>query len=496
MGLSGFDAAGDGGDGVRVAVVDLDFAGWEGLRGVELPSDTYFKSFLNSGSSASFSGHGTAVAEIIHDIAPDASLYLLQIAETSDFVQAVDWCIENGMNVANMSLAFIAGPRDGTGYHAEQVNRAFHAGMIWVASAGNEAATHWQGLWLDGDGDGVLDVSAGREVIGFTYSGTSGGFPLLLTQLVWNRWPSTSGLSFDLEIYRDSLRTLPVAASNGYPSLSLAHRIAVQDNPSVGRYYVSVVHRFGTIPSGLRFDLYLDNGYAQQMSPSDPAGSLVSPADAAGAVAVGAYDYGVSTPGASPTRPYSSRGPTWDGRLKPDFTAGDGVSTATYGQRQFYGTSASSPHVAGAAAVLSGATVSGGLFTYIWSVEDFLRLLSVNSIDFGTAGYDPVYGRGGVVLPPASAAPLPLSVVGRPNPFNQRVELSFPLRPGTSFRLRVFDILGREVYTADGLHTGGDQARFDWCGCGNRGEELPSGVYFFRVDTDTETGQGRAVLLR
>lgn len=496
MGVARFDTHGEAGAGVRVAVVDLDFTGWQNLRGVELPADTYFKSFLNSGSAGSFSAHGTAVAEIIHDIAPAAQLYLLQIAETSDFVQAVDWCIDNGMNVANMSLAFVASSRDGSGYHCEQVNRAAEAGVIWVSSAGNEAATHWQGAWQDANGNGVLDLAAGREVVGFTYSGTPGGFPLLLTQLVWNRWPSTSGLSFDIEIYRDSLRNILLANSNGYPSLSLAHRLAVQDNPAVGRYYVSVVHRFGSIPPGLHFDLFLDNNYAHQMSPVDPLGSLVSPADATGAVAVGAYDYAVSAVGATPTRPYSSCGPTWDGRLKPDLSAGDGVSTDTYGSHGFFGTSASSPHVAGAAAVLSGATVSGGLFTYVWSTADFLRLLEANSIDFGSPGFDNVYGRGGAVLPPASSEPLALSVRSSPNPFNQQVELSFPMAPGTSFRVRVFDVLGRLVYSTDGLHTHGERARVTWCGCGFGGEELPSGVYFYRVDTDYETGQGRAVLLR
>lgn len=495
MGLGPYDVAGDQGAGVRVAVIDLDFTGFEDLKGTELPADTYFKSFLNSGSGNDASAHGTAVAEIIHDVAPQAQLYLLQISETSDFVQAVDWCIDNGMNVANMSLAFIAGPRDGTSYHAQQVDRAFDAGIIFVAAAGNEGGTHWWGPWQDGDNDGVMDVGPGREVIGFTYRGQSGGFPALVSQLVWDLWPSTAGLSFDLEIYRDSLRQILLTSTNGFPSLSLAHRLVVQDNPTAGRYYVSIVHRFGTIPPGLRFDLYLD-GLAQEMSPQDPAGSLVSPADAAGAVAVGAYDYGVRTAGADPIRYYSSQGPTWDGRLKPDIVAGDGVSTATYGQRQFYGTSASSPHVAGVAAVLSSATVSGGLQTYIWSTEDFLRLLTVNSIDFGINGSDPVYGRGGVVLPPASSEPLALAVTSRPNPFNQQVELSFPMRPGAAWKVRIFDLLGRLVFETEGLQARGDRASLNWCGCGLRGEELPSGVYFYRVDTDNQTGNGRAVLLR
>ena len=496
MGMQAFDAAGDAGQGVRVAVVDLGFSGWEALRGTELPANTYFKSFLNSGSSYVPTEHGTAVAEIIHDVAPQAEIYLLQIAETADLVQAVDWCIDNSVHVANMSLAFIGGPRDGTGYQAEQVNRAVDAGVIWVCSAGNEAATHWQGIWRDDNANGVLDVGPNREVVAFTYPGPTGSYATVLTQLVWDLWPSTSGLSFDLEIYRDSLRTQPMAASNGFPSLSLAHRMVVLEGIAAGRYYISVVHRFGAIPAGLRFDLYLDNNIAHQVAPADPAGSLVSPADARGAVAVGAYDFSVATPGASPVRTYSSRGPTWDGRLKPELVAGDGVSTQTYGPRGFFGTSASSPHVAGAAAVLSGATVSGGLFTYIWSVEDFLRLLSVNSIDFGTPGLDNVYGRGGLVLPPASADPALFQVTAYPNPFNGPVRISFPLRLGASYRLRVFDLLGRLVYRTDGLHTRGEHAQVDWCGCGLRGEPLPSGVYFYRVDTDYESGMGRAVLLR
>jgi subtilisin family serine protease len=272
--------------------------------------------------------------------------------------------------------------------------------------------------------------------------------------------------------------------------------VAVQDNPAVGRYYVAVVHRFGTPPANLRFDLYLDANSAGQVHPLLPRGSLVSPADAAGAVAVGAYDFGVRTPGANPIHSYSSQGPTWDGRLKPEIVAGSGVSTSTYGAGGFFGTSASAPHVAGAAAVLSSATVSGGLFTYIWSVEDFLRLLAVNSIDFGPPGVDDVYGRGGIVLPPASAEPLSLTVTAHPNPFNHGVRLEFAAPSGSAFRLRVYDLLGRQVWLTDGLHTRGEKAHVDWNGRAQDGTPLSSGVYFYRVDTDLRTGVGRAILLK
>ena len=56
-------------------------------------------------------------------------------------------------------------------------------------------------------------------------------------------------------------------------------------------------------------------------------------------------------------RPYSSQGPTIDGRIKPDLAAYDGVSTKTFGLSStcnggFLGTSAATPEVAGAAALV------------------------------------------------------------------------------------------------------------------------------------------------
>src|SRR5204863_26755 len=51
---------------------------------------------------------------------------------------------------------------------------------------------------------------------------------------------------------------------------------------------------------------------------------------------------------------FSSRGPTIDGRLKPDISAVDGVSVTAAGrfENPFFGTSAAAPHVAGMAALV------------------------------------------------------------------------------------------------------------------------------------------------
>ena len=81
-------------------------------------------------------------------------------------------------------------------------------------------------------------------------------------------------------------------------------------------------------------------------------GSVTEPASSPNAVAVGATCFSATTP-----EPYSSRGPTLDGRDKPDVLAPDSVSGATYGasggcEDGFAGTSAAAPHVAGAAALI------------------------------------------------------------------------------------------------------------------------------------------------
>ncbi len=82
--------------------------------------------------------------------------------------------------------------------------------------------------------------------------------------------------------------------------------------------------------------------------------SLNPPADAPGVISVGAVDWNGRLAG------FSSVGPTWDGRVKPDLVAmGSGVALVTARSRDRYGrgsgTSFSSPLVAGCAALVLSA---------------------------------------------------------------------------------------------------------------------------------------------
>ena len=77
-------------------------------------------------------------------------------------------------------------------------------------------------------------------------------------------------------------------------------------------------------------------------------------ADSSWAVTVGAWE-----PDRKRIAEYSSRGPTDDGRHKPDLAAPTAVPCASYPDG-FTGTSASAPHVAGALALLRQLNPSSG----------------------------------------------------------------------------------------------------------------------------------------
>ena len=135
--------------------------------------------------------------------------------------------------------------------------------------------------------------------------------------------------------------------------------------------------------------------------------TVVGQANADGAIAVGAVLY-LNTPtfGVEPTAAsFSSRGGTLiDGvdRQKPDICAPNGVNTTVDlggvgdfdndGFPNFSGTSASAPHVAGAAAL-----IVEGRRKYIdeeTSPEEFRTLIQETAIDMNVPGYDEVSGFG------------------------------------------------------------------------------------------------------
>ena len=93
--------AGWRGQGVRVAVIDGGFQGYPARLGSDLPAQITVKNFVDGQPDSEVNAtpaHGSACAEIVHDMAPQAELFLLKISTNVALSEAVDYAISQGVD--------------------------------------------------------------------------------------------------------------------------------------------------------------------------------------------------------------------------------------------------------------------------------------------------------------------------------------------------------------------------------------------------------------
>ncbi|ATQ77474.1 hypothetical protein CR152_25450 [Massilia violaceinigra] len=152
-----------GGAGVKVAVLDSgiadhpDLAVAGGMNALDGADADDFRSDEK--------GHGTHCAGVIGGrnavngvcgVAPDVALYAVKAfpgGRLSDLLEGLQWCIDNGMDIVNMSLA-IGSP---SALLALKLAEAAQAGITLVAAAGNDGGPQ---LCHPAASDGVLAVTA------------------------------------------------------------------------------------------------------------------------------------------------------------------------------------------------------------------------------------------------------------------------------------------------------------------------------------------------
>lgn len=231
--------------------------------------------------------------------------------------------------------------------------------------------------------------------------------------------------------------------------------------------------------------------------PVEPCSTLTyyihPPSDADSVIAVGAVNRLGSI------ADFSSRGPTFDGRIKPEVCAlgVETVSASPFGTDSYVakdGTSLSTPLVGGGAAVLLSAHPD-------WSPMDVRKALIMTASFADSANNDYGYGIidlwAAISFDPFSvepSGPLPSRFSlhqNYPNPFNMSTTIHYDVPRSVPATLNIFNLLGEQVdILIDGEVSAGRHAIL-W-----DGSRFPTGIYLIHMKAGEYSETRKMILLK
>lgn len=163
------------GSGVTVAVIDSGVEadhpalGGKVVRSVRVEFDQDGQpSVLDDNEGIDLVGHGTACAGIIHALAPAAEIVSIRVLGADNrgkgvlFAAGLEWAIEHGVSIANLSLSSRSEALFGT-FH-DLADRAYYANVLLVSAANNVRVASYPSLFA-----AVVSVAAHDLPDPFTY---------------------------------------------------------------------------------------------------------------------------------------------------------------------------------------------------------------------------------------------------------------------------------------------------------------------------------------
>jgi len=477
--------------------------------------------------------------------------------------------------VVNLSLGGHFGPHDGTSLYEQALSSLVRPGNIIVAAAGNEGhqAIHVSYPAQGSNYDESLETLWGVEQ----------GSPIALADM-W--YPASGNISVGVAVYQFGNYNQPEFVLNAVPPgqrvenqlVSIgaipvglvtidatttqdpnngARRVAILINSDNGQYPIDqVAWSVWTIGSGT-FDMWAAAGGEFPQVPNLPAWfrqgdndkTVGMPGTARKVLCIGSYvtkTSWIDLDGTTQTQPsicgnpnppqvaeiscFSSRGPSRDGRTKPDLTApGEAIiaalsSSLTIGTHiprsdvlqggglvKLQGTSMASPHITGIVALM---LQRNRYLTY----ENVFNFLTSTARPVGPSPNN-TFGSGKVdalnavlAVPPAvdcqtlgkiAGIDCDGNVIGDyqlinayPNPFNPATTIGFRVARREKVTIAVFDLLGRRVKTLINEELPAGYHQTVWDGTDENAHGVASGVYHVRLVTPSYNGSSRLVLIR
>lgn len=494
-----------GGAAAGVASNDLPRGGVEVLK--DLPSNGI--------------DEGRGMAEIVHDVAPGAAIaFHTAFLGQADFAQGIEDLQAAGCQAIVDDVIYFDEPFFQNGIIAQAAQKVVDKGASYFSSAGNQAQQSYEAVFRNsktsvpgitgeahsfapGDVRQSITIGPGRSLAlalqwddpAFSASGVRGARTDMDLYLLYNGVPLFS--SVDNNIGGDPFEFIGIN-NNGTVPVTVEVVIVKFDGPDPTRLkYVN----FGSRPVAIEYDTQ--------------SSTLVGHANAPQVVAVGAAPY-FNTPLFNANTPvpvvesFSSLGGTPllfsdQGRRlgqpltssKPEVTGPDGGNTTFFppfpgqdfendGFPNFFGTSASAPHVAAVAALML--EIDNNL-----PPRTVTKSLQQSAIDMDnplTPGFDQGFdfktGMGFVQADAAIRDLIKQKVISKikqllvalyPNPSTGRVSFQVVADDQQAIVLTVLNQMGKEVFRSEGttqLETTKDFS------------SLPKGLYITKVQTGTD----------
>ncbi len=380
----------------------------------DLPRDVLVLKDLSPVPSDDCSDEGRAMMQLIHDVAPGSPLafYTAFISE-ADFAAGIRALADAGSQVIVDDVIYFAEPMFEDGIIAQAVDDVHDAGVAYFSSAGNDARLSYESRFRPVEVEGFElpqhDFATGRRNVDTLQTATASAGSVTLLSFQWDQ-PSLSangkrGAQSDLDLYfydadgnfielcTDDPEQL-VCQIPGFEANVGGDAVEVPIMVNLGEEDLEVqigIELFdGPAPNYIKYVWFdLDAGIFTVDEYDTASSTLYGHANAAGAEAVGAAAWYQTEEWGSPLRPqcipaclnsFSSAGgtPIFLGkngkrlrtpeiRLKPGVTGPDGGNTTFFffdldfevpgtaepdGYPNFFGTSASAPHVAAVAALI------------------------------------------------------------------------------------------------------------------------------------------------
>ncbi|MBA4285482.1 MAG: hypothetical protein C0434_08125 [Xanthomonadaceae bacterium] len=425
---------------------------------------------------------GTAMLEIIHDVAPAARLgFATAFNGEASFAQNILDLAAAGCTIIVDDVIYLDESPWQDGPVAQAVNAVIAAGVLYFSSAGNEGnlSDGTSGTWEGDFRASSLPNPPILDGVGTLHDFGDGGQSLRVeagnadtpVALIWaEHYTLSEGFAasdYDLYLLGDDLGSVLDSSANtqdGFDNDDYPFEFIGGGVSAGNRVVVSLFASATATPPP--FNLIVFRGEVDDALATSGAtrghSAAVGAYSTAATPAVESFD-GISPNGpfpglfgpASATESFSADGPRRillgaDGaeltpgdrsfatggtlRLKPDLTAADGVSTSAPGFATFYGTSAAAPHAAAIAGLLKGARPS-------LSAAAVRDTLLTTAIDIEAPGRDRDSGVGIVMPVPALAA-----IGAVPEPFLAADDVVISqlsgdgdgvIEPGETFSIRV-----------------------------------------------------------